>query len=257
MILKDLATFHAVPIALKLKKRQLFENKIKKNFGKPTFGPPKPKEGETSPPPTGGAQKMWLDALENNDQCKLYVQRLKKTVEESKDDTMKSFFEKPKREPFATISHNDMWVNNTMQIFQGSKMLKNKFVDFQMYTYDSPARDLLFFVWSSVELPVVKRRFNDLLKYYHSQLLGVLQRLGCDTTPFSYEKFEIELKESALHVLFQCFMMFIVIFGKKGSFALDMTADPGQVPFKKEDITESLQERAASMIQNFGRRGWI
>lgn len=257
MILKDLATFHAVPVALKLKKRQLFQDKIKKNIGKPIFGagPPKSEEDGEARPPSSAVQDMWLEVLEKHNQCKLFIPKLKKHVDEFKEK--KSFFDRPKSEPFATISHNDMWVNNTMQIFKGDKMIKNKFVDFQMYSYDSPAQDLLFFIWSSVQLPVIKKYFNDLLKYYHTNFVEVLVELGCDSTPFSYEKFENELKENATHVIFQCFMMFVIIFGQKGAFALDMTLGVDETPFKKESITESLQERAAIMIQYFGKRGWL
>lgn len=247
-----MATFHAVPIALKLKKRQVFESKVKKNIGLRAFEPPKSKEGEE---PEGAVLKIWFEVLGKNEKCKLYIPRLKRLLEEMIVN-MKNGVKKPKREPFATISHNDLWVNNTMQIFKRNKMVKNKFVDFQMYSYDSPAPDLFYFIWSSIQLPVVETKFNDLLKYYHDNFLEVLQELGCDTNPFSCAYFEKELKESAVDILIKCLFMFRFIFAKKGSYALDLTADITQAPIPI-DFIESTEERAALMVQYFGRRGWV
>lgn len=258
IILKDLASFHAVPIAMKLKQRHAFESKVKKYIPAPFFGPPTQNEDKmpSAPPPVGGPTKMWFDLLEQNPSCKLYIPRLRQIVAEFRTHIQEKS-KRPKREPFATLCHSDMWVNNTMQIFEDGKLVKNKFVDFQTYTYDSPGLDILFFIWSSIQLPVLKQNFNHLLKYYHSNFVEVLQELGCDISSFSYDKFEIELKESALDVLFKCFIMFLFIFGKKGSFAVDLSVAPDELSFPEECFSDSMKDRAALMIQVFGRNGWI
>lgn len=221
------------------------------------FEPPKPKEGEEPrPPPSGGDFIIWLNLLETYEQCKLYIPRLKKIMDDFKENSQ-SIFGQPKREPFATISHNDMWVNNTMQVTRGGKVVKNKLVDFQVYTYDSPAKDLLFFIWSSVQLPVLKKHFHDLVSFYYSTFSGILQKLGCELSPFTYDKFEEEMKASAVSELFHVIMMTRVIYGKKGEFAIDLSAGPGGFKLKEQDITDNMKERVAHIIQTSGRKGWI
>lgn len=256
IILKDLAIFHAVPLALKLKKRQLFEEKVKKNLIREDFKPPEPKEGEEPREPPGMDAEVWFEVLETREECKLYIPRLRKNYEEMRKN-QKSFWDRVKREPFATISHNDMWMNNTMQVVREGEIVKNKFVDFQVYSYDSPGHDLLFFIWSSVQLPVIKKHFNEFLKHYYNNFMEVIQELGCDCVPFTYAVFEEELKISALNELIHNMMMSRVIYAKKGEFAIDMSAEPGKNRLKKEDITEIMRERAAYTIQICGRRGWI
>lgn len=257
VVLKDLATFHAVPIALKLKKRQVFEDKIKKNTIRPEFKPPEPKEGDKPHGPPGAENEVWFEILESYDQCKLYVPKIRQFMEDMKEQGI-SFWElKDKREPFATLSHNDMWGNNTMQIIMKQKLLKNKFVDFQGYSYDSPARDLLFFLFSSVQLGVLKQHFDDLIEFYYENFLGVLVELGCDSSPFSHEKFQVELKATAPHELFHAIMMARVIYGKKGEFAMDLNANPQDHVLTKNDLNDMMIDRAVYILQCCGRRGWI
>lgn len=252
MILKDLATFHAVPLALKLQKSQLFEEKIKKNLIRPEFKAPEPKEGQERPSLSFDA---WIEALENLPSCKPYMLNLKKTIDAVMEKPSSLWGHREKREPFATICHNDLWVNNTMQVFQGTKMLKNKFVDFQVCSYDGPTHDLLFFIWSSVQGSVIKQHFDDLVDHYHNNFLEVLTQLGCDVSPFVSEKFEEELKISSKFQILHTFMMTRAIFANKGQFAFDMSKGP--VAVRREELSEAVVDRCELVIEISGRRGWI
>lgn len=242
---------------MKLEEPLLFETKIKRTIHSVSFGPLRPEnDAKSKPPLPNGPWKTWIRLLEKNSKCKLYIGRLEQMIDQG-HAKLEFQLKKQRKEPFATISHNDLWTNNTMQIFIMNKIQKNKFLDFQIYTYNSPAMDLLFFIWTSVELSVINERFDDLLKYYYTNFVEVLDELGCDTTSFSWEQFQGELKETAEEVVFRCFWIFFAIFGKKGCFALDLLLEPGKMTFSEENITEHMEERAASMIQFFGSRGWI
>ncbi|CAG9831175.1 unnamed protein product [Diabrotica balteata] len=69
------------------------------------------------------------------------------------------------REPFATITHRDLWVNNIMVKQVENTTKEVKIVDFQLYSYDSPAADIFFFVFSSVNFDVLRNHVDDLFKY--------------------------------------------------------------------------------------------
>lgn len=251
MILKDLASFHAVPLALKLQKNETFEDKIKKNLNKPEFKPP---EDEKSPSMNFD---VWLDVLATRNHCKLYLPKLKDIFDDIVKNPKPYWGIRDKKEPFATICHGDLWVNNTMQVFKGTKMLKNKFLDFQMYTYDSPAQDLLFFIWTSVQFDVLKEHFDDLLKYYHDNFTEILFQLGCDVSPFSFDKFQDELKEATKYKIVNGITMTKTILAEKGKLAVDMLAEPGAEQTKKEDISEAVRDRCALILQLCGNRGWL
>lgn len=243
-ILKDLATFHAVPLVLKLKKPKLFEEKILKYLDKSDFKLPEPKEGKESKNP----MEVWFETLESRKNCKLYLPKLIDFFNLMKKNPKMWWGGRDKREPFATVSHNDLWVNNTMQTFKDGKMVKNKFVDFQAYGYDSPARDLLFFIWANVQLSVIKEHFYDLLEYYRVSFLDVLNELGCKAAlRFTYEEFVEEIKYSAKFTILQAISMMKTIFREKGKSAME----------ENEHICDALLDRCALVIQICGKNGWM
>lgn len=250
--------FHAVPLALKLKKRKVFEEKIKKNLIRPDFKPPEPKEGEEGPKPPDFIFDIWINALETREECKLYLSGLRNIFDFVKSNPGAMFGKRDVREPFATISHNDLWVNNTMQVFEDGKLVKNKLVDFQMYSYGSPACDLLFFIWSSVQLPVIKKRFDDLIKHYYDNFIGVLTELGCNVEAFSYDKFDEELKAATKFEFCHNLMFSKVIFMEKGKLAFDMNAKRGpEPPPVKEVISDVVLDRIATILRICGKKGWM
>lgn len=252
--------FHAVPLALKLKKRKVFDEKIMTHLIRPDFQPPKPKEGDQRPPPPPPefAFDIWLEALESREGCKLYLSGLRNIFEFVKSNPGAMFGKMNVREPFATIRHNDLWVNNTMQVFEDGKLVKNKLVDFQMYTYGNPACDLLFFIWSSVQLSVIKEHFNDLINHYYDNFVGVLTELGCNVDAFSFDKFNEELKDATKLEFFHNIMFSKVIFMEKGKLAFDMNVKPGsQPPPTRESISEVVLDRVATILKICGKKGWI
>lgn len=113
LLLKELANFHGVAIALKLKKPEEFEKKIKTTC------------------------QDYIPHQGFPEVCKKAVQQMLTDKGGFNDIIPKVTLwgEKPiprAREPFGTLTHCDMWVNNTMQKFVDGKVVKNKFVDFQV-----------------------------------------------------------------------------------------------------------------------------
>ncbi|KAJ8977761.1 hypothetical protein NQ317_001125 [Molorchus minor] len=136
LILKNLATFHSVPLAIKLKKPDVFEKKIKPYLA--PFIPP------DDPPPNGENKETMttviLEIFQDSYKCIPYIPKLKRIFEGAKEAS-----KTPPKEPFATVTHGDTWVNNIMLKFKNNKPFKLKFVDFQVCDYKSPGSDLFFF----------------------------------------------------------------------------------------------------------------
>lgn len=246
LILADLASFHAVPLALKLKKPDIFEEKIRKYC-----------EVKMPPPPSDlfvNIISVVCQVLEDYPRCEEHIPKLKSMM----DYSSKRLFQKKHPdsiEPFGTISHNDMWVNNTMQRFQDDQPVKNKFVDFQMCLYESPVQDLIFFLLSSVSLSVLKGHFDDLIELYHKLFIQYLKELQCDTSPFEWTHFLNEIEKLAYGELIHVLFMTFVIFGKKGT-----VLEEGHIPGannKKEDLDPAVKDKMAFIVELCAQKGWI
>lgn len=249
LVLKDLSFFHAAPIALKIKKPEQFENKIKTHLKNMMLD----ENGPEPPPPT--KENIWITILQEYEEVKPYLDTLN-TILKMDPKAFKEKMKKVPKEPFVSISHNDLWTNNTMQIFSEEKPIKNKLIDFQMYQYDSIAKDLLFFICTSVILPVLQEHFDDLIDFYYKNFINILDKLGCNTTPFSYENFLEELNAQARDELGHIIFFQIPVFGKKGEAVFDLK-DGNPMDLKKEKVSEIARSRAVQIIQIFGKKGWI
>lgn len=248
LLLRDLAQFHALPIALRIKSPEVFDKKVKKNCEIfphvfPTDYQGAAIEAQTPKPPE------WLDPIGRDEKSKPYLQGVRKALLER--NPLASRLAGP---PFISIAHNDMWVNNTMQIVKAGKLSKNKFIDFQLYEYGSAICDLIFFIFGSCQIDVSRDHFDYLLKYYHSAFVETLVKHGCDSTPFVYRKFlervNIEAPTELIHSLY----LAVPIHGKKGVANVDVTKDDFEV---EGAVTQEAIQKIVYMVYEYGRRGWI
>nr|CAH7720366.1 unnamed protein product [Callosobruchus chinensis] len=232
-VLRRLAQFHAVPLALKLKDRATFDTKIM-----PLMDCSRP-ERDFEPDPKKEKDNTFKKILEECEDCVRAIPMLDKTE-----------FPKTKRdnfsEPISTLVHKDMWVNNIMLRTSDQEV---KIVDFQVYTYDTPATDLIFFLCGSVSLDVLEKHFDELLRYYHDNFVDTLKKLNCDTVPFTYEYLMDEIggcmdREFGHCVIFTT----VIIFGvknKKANFD------------EKPNIALAQKKRIWWMVKEFLKRGWL
>lgn len=239
-MLSDLAQFHAVPVALKLQRPEVFEQKVKKYMA--CFYP-SPAEYDSP-----GSLKNLLDVLGDCEQCVPLLPKFKKWFKHA--FLLVTTF----KEPFTTLIHRDMWVNNFMVKLDGEKVVKNKFVDFQEYSYDSPVKDLLFFLFTSVQYDILKEKLDELLKYYHQHFVKTLVDLGCDTTEFSYNKFMEEIKTFASFEIGHIIFMYLFIVSASKELSV-VDSDPGLIP--KEKLSPEARERACWTLLEFEKRKWL
>ncbi|XP_057651963.1 uncharacterized protein LOC130891329 [Diorhabda carinulata] len=203
LALKELAVLHSVPLGIKMKKPDLFQKDIRPHLEEKF----KPQQGILD-------TLMFIsEILFESDKCAAAVTKVQKVWKlfTNNPDSYKP------REPFATLSHSDLWVNNIMIKHDKGKPIHIKFVDFQVYNYKSPVMDLLNFLFTSVRNEVLKENIDDLIRFYHKELIENLKQLECDTEDYRFSEFQKELQEDASKVL--CWALnFIpfIIFGPKG-----------------------------------------
>lgn len=243
LVLKDLAAFHAVPLALKLLEPETFQSKIQP-FLIDRKPPPPPTDENTNN--FANAMDMVIDILDSDDECKILTPQMRQK---------KPGMPKPLRnEPFVTLGHGDLWINNIMVKFQDGKPVGTKFVDFQNPRYGSPAMDLFFLLWTSVRLDVLEEHLDELLQFYHENFIENLQELKCDTSPFTLDRLLEEMKlvcsDELIHVMF--FAAFVV-FSKRN----DSNVKKQLFEMKPEDITEIAKERIIYATKVCHKKGWI
>lgn len=153
-------------------------------------------------------------------------------------------------EPWSTIIHADFWVNNIMFHRDENGHLDDmKFVDFQNYLFFSPLREMIFFVLCSND-SVRDEDMEELIDTYYNTFLLVLKRMGCDTEPFTKDKFDAKLTEDAkLEFLHICFMLKVVTLDvKETEFNYDKMEYQGN---------ELFIQRLRRVVLYLAKRNWI
>lgn len=240
LILKDLATFHSVPLAVKLQQPQVFEERIKKYCA------------DADEQPVGEVGSLFADILAESEECRPYIERI--------EELKRHFILNPADsgptpdDLFATVIHVDMWVNNTMQRLEEGKVVENKFIDFQNYMYHSPVKDLMFFLWSSCQYSALEAHLEDLIQHYFDHFTLNLKMLGVDITPYSFERFSEELKTYApSEVMHSMFFTTFIVFGQKSE-------DPNVLinfNLSEDQVCDEVKNRLKLMVKHYGKLGWL
>ncbi|CAH2002706.1 unnamed protein product [Acanthoscelides obtectus] len=178
LVLKDLASLHAVPLALRLQKPNIFEEKVKAYFH--IHEPSPPPNDPDSPKP----EDVFLEICKDFGECAPYISEVEKILTHFKENPGYLWKSKPPSETWATLSHGDMWI---------------------------------------------------------------LEELGCNIRPYSYERFTCEAEKFAAITAFRAmfFSMFVVQAKKKETADIESMTS---LRIKKEDVNPLLMKKIACAI---------
>ncbi|KAJ8874416.1 hypothetical protein PR048_025265 [Dryococelus australis] len=244
LVVDKLARFHATTVSIKLKKPEEFKKTVLRAATDLIMT-----EDELN----------GVKPLENIPEYETMNERINTAILKSWELFAKINSEPP-REPFATIAHLDLWTNNIMFQYESSSSKVSpktlRFIDFQITQYDSPVRDLLFFLYTSAHLDVLSEHYDYLTRLYYDSFVDSLRMLDCETSPFSFDEFlkEIEYASSVEFVHIAFMLPFITISSEDAINTADMTHEDIKSPPK---YGESYIPRARKFIQDFASRNWI
>ncbi|XP_066257409.1 uncharacterized protein [Euwallacea similis] len=256
-VLKALAEFHAVPMAAKFKKPELAK-KIRDFLAStvPLF----------PEPPANGAvddlvipELLVLNKTLEMPACQDYVKNLKHIKENFA--SINQGLVGLALEPWSTISHNDFWTNNIMVKSQESGRILVKILDFQVCIYTSYARDVIFFLLTSLQDDVQRHHLDSLLRYYYEELTSTLSKIDVPELKLSYEDYLAEVKRvmikyEAIHVLFFCSM----IYASKSNHADHLTGETNMYDHIIKvinNMSERAKEKIALAVELSVERGWM
>jgi len=248
LVVSKLAYFHALSVALKLVKPQVFKDTVLKACKSNSMG--------------FGEAEMKTDTLKllkiikTIPGCGIYLQKVQKGLELADQIKLNPSL-CPPREPYATFSHTDLWVNNMMFCYDSDNEnypVGVKFLDFQGNVYDSPAKDLLFFLYTSAAEGIMANNYDELIRLYHQNFTDCLKGVGCDISPFTFQSLLDEIDMFAPSEVHHVLFMLLPI-------SMDKTEIPELSGVDMETFyhkpNEIYKRKAKEYINDYVQRGWL
>lgn len=154
--------------------------------------------------------------------------------------------------PFTTMVHNDFWVNNMM-----IKPNHIKIVDFQTTLKGSFVHDLIFFLFSSVQIEILIEKLDDFIEFYYKHFYDCLKQTGCPLDDFSYEAYISEVNDLAPYEMGHILEMLKVLMTKQESMP-DEFKDMNCEMFSNENLVgQEYYERIRDILLLMDKKGWI
>ncbi|XP_076625464.1 uncharacterized protein LOC143343935 [Colletes latitarsis] len=243
--LEELAKLHALTIALKIKKPQLFQ-KITSEVLVDVMN-------ETTEKCVIDMIRKAQTDIKDIEEAKPYLDRVNRTIEFGIQ--LNKNAKKPE-EPWATLVHNDFWVNNMMfRHDEHGELIDMKIVDFQLCVYDYGINDLIFFLVSSVKNDILDNKLNDMIDYYYYSFIKMLKMLNVDTEKFTKQKFD-EIVDYCGPVKFnQCMMMAQVIQAPQES--APEIKDLKDDIFLNRGVDNKYKQKLLHIVNLFDKKGWL
>ncbi|XP_034255229.1 uncharacterized protein LOC117653563 [Thrips palmi] len=249
LVLEKLAVLQALGVALRNKRPQVYADTVQRACRDFQMGGDGTAEFEDS------AAKFAACILHNvnkSERARRHHDAVAKVCAESGLGRDEKFPDA--REPFATIFHNDLWTNNMLlRRDEAGKPQQVAFIDFQMSRINSPFKDVLFFLFSSVQSEACAAHLDELVALYHASFVRTLAQCGVDTAPFSLAAAWREIDELARSELFHILTMLRWI-----------TADPATIRdnpdtfvFMLELGGEAYARKVEHTVCTFAERGWL
>uniref|UniRef100_A0A6P4EMM4 Uncharacterized protein LOC108044747 n=1 Tax=Drosophila rhopaloa TaxID=1041015 RepID=A0A6P4EMM4_DRORH len=188
--LRHMAEFHALPLALRLLKPEVFREQVRPFFEKFDWHAAAPEWKAI----------MKAETLEDIRRATNNDTKLVAHIRELSDKFFEFLATAPDRPdgPFCSIIHCDFWTNNLMFRYEPSGTpIDLKIIDFQTAQYDSVVHDIISFLLSSVDTAILEIHFEHMLEVYYEAFVGCLRRVGADLACHTNKAFRAEVKRVA------------------------------------------------------------
>ncbi|CAG9764994.1 unnamed protein product [Ceutorhynchus assimilis] len=241
-VLRDLATFHAIPWAIKRQNPNLFNRNILPFL-------PKTERILEKSDPFASIRKGLKDIPE----LQPYLEKVFH-IFESND----LFDESEPDELWGSVGHGDFWSNNIMVTEDEDP--KTIILDLQEPCYASIAADIIFLAVISINLEVAKTHLDYLIEGYWINFLMNVRELGCDIRPLTFQRFLDELKVQAKKQLGHAMFISQFVYMEKGHTAIDSSDETftrDNLKFDNIKFGKTHKERYTWVIQEFNKRNWI
>lgn len=250
LVLQKLAVLHAMGVALRLKRPQVYADTVQRACRDFVMGGESP--SATFQDDRAGFTKCILHNVQKSERARRHLDAVAKVCGEAglgRDEKFPAV-----REPFATIFHNDLWTNNMLvRRDDAGRPQEVAFIDFQVVRINSPFKDVLFFLFTSVETAVCAAHLDALVELYHASFVRCLEQCGVDTAPFSLAAAWAEIDALARSELFHIVFMLRWITATPDS----IRDNPDTFVFMLELGGEPYARKVEHAVCTFAERGWL
>lgn len=249
-VLRNLAKFHGVPIALKLIKPDKFKETVLATLGMLQEPADMDKEKITK----FSNEIIAIITKATSDKHKAYLNNVCKNLKNKLTDGIYQSVNHTK--PFVTFVHSDFWVNNMMiKRDANGNVVELKIVDFQTPQCQSLTYDVLFFMFSSIAPGILYEHIDELLHIYHDSFISCLQQFEIKSLQqYSFDQFIIEIQENARDILSQILFMYKPILLERGQIS-DMNTFTADDLFELGNITDDCKYRMRRSFEAFVEKG--
>ncbi|XP_075226765.1 uncharacterized protein LOC142327521 [Lycorma delicatula] len=167
-----------------------------------------------------------------------------------------------KENEFNVLNHGDFWLTNILFKYENGKPIKVKLVDLQQSRYSSPAVDLLFFMYGSIQEEVLNNKKDELIKIYLQTLNEYLEKYE---SPKRLEEAELlkSLEERDFYAFYATLTSLAVVLSESTFLELkEMTEDDinnlKNCPFRKYFQSDIYKQIFLQRMKNtFSKKRWF
>jgi thiamine kinase-like enzyme len=163
---------------------------------------------------------------------------------------------------FNVLTHGDLWVNNTMFRYnEQDEPVDVMLVDYAVGYFGSPAIDLCYLFATSCVEELQERDFDQLLQYYHVELVSSLQKLNYKKRIPTLTDLQIEiLKKGMVGVIYSMFLVALLLVEDTAN------ADLSNLLFDTEQALEfrkimfqhpKYRRRMEYLLDYYDRKGYL
>lgn len=148
---------------------------------------------------------------------------------------------KPSTKPdaFNVLCHGDPWINNFLFSYDTEKKPNDViFIDFQMSFWGTPAYDIYYFFVSSTQHHIKDNEFDNLIKFYHENLVENLKKMKYAKKIPTLREFHIHLMEKgSIAAILSFYILAIALLPTREDACIDNLMDKSD---KSSELKRSM-----------------
>ncbi|XP_053671390.1 uncharacterized protein LOC128721643 [Anopheles nili] len=156
---------------------------------------------------------------------------------------------------FNVLNHGDMWCNNMLFHYNADQQVDDiVLIDFQLGVYSSPAIDLLYFMFTSVNGDDRLPQMNYMIQYYHEHLVENLTFLGYEAELPLLKDLHSDVIAHSLFGFTMCFAILPICLMEKtddASMDLMLGQDEAGIAFKVKMYTNPAYVKQMKDISEY------
>ncbi|XP_060646848.1 uncharacterized protein LOC132784939 [Drosophila nasuta] len=250
MTLEKLALFHATSKVLSERQPGIFKDKYERCFfNKHTRG--------YQPMMENLIKALEISLRDDEELYPRYGEKLKRVAEHIMEYCERVM--EPKKDDFLTLCHGDLWTTNIMFHNNDEGRPDNViFIDFQFSVWNSPAIDLQYFFWTSLQEDLCH---TEMVQFYHTKLVHALKNLNFKGHIPSLFEFQQQFQARSFYAIFAglAFLACMMHVGKE-----ELSIQRAISPLKEDEAvrvslykTKIMRQKIKRFLPIFDRMGLL